>query len=257
MTASEGSCDFVLPYRTDWREMYRVLDYCKGKGADRAALDSRFGAGESLRETLNALEQFGWIVRNEMGDVRLSDAGDRLAYAPSDDLRRQLLIEALLAYPPYRGPLERAAAAGLDVLDAPAVEHIWQVEMRLAQPRNRVEEARTFFFRFANDAGLGTYRRGVRGQTTRLELDTEALDTIRQTLSALDIRQAADDLLEPPAPDDTLAGDAVLSQTATGEPQAAGRRTQPAGISIHVDMSEWDLEKIEAFLRLIGYLDED
>ncbi|MEZ4572840.1 MAG: hypothetical protein R2849_21480 [Thermomicrobiales bacterium] len=34
--------DYTLPYRTDWQDMAAVLDYAKGSGAERAALDARF-----------------------------------------------------------------------------------------------------------------------------------------------------------------------------------------------------------------------
>ncbi len=83
---------------------------------------------------------------------------------------------------PYRIPFERALADGLEVIEAPWVEHVWQVDMRLGQPRNRVAEARTFFFRLADAAGLGTYRRGVRGQTTRLELSDDFAEQVRPLL---------------------------------------------------------------------------
>ncbi|HYI15489.1 MAG TPA: hypothetical protein VEX37_08865, partial [Thermomicrobiales bacterium] len=171
--------EVALPYRSDWREMSNVLDYCKGKGADRGSLEARFGAGESLRETLNALEQLGLVERGDSGDTRLSARGEALAYAPDQAHLRERLIEALLGYAPYRFPLERALAADMTVLDGPWIEHIWQVDMRLGQPRNRVEEARTFFYRLADEAGLGTYRRGVRGQTTRLELVADFRDRLR------------------------------------------------------------------------------
>ena len=88
--------ELILPYRTDWREMSRILEYCKGKGADRSTLDARFGGGESLRETLNALEQLALIERDDTGDVRLTPFGDRLAYAPNESERRLILIEAML-----------------------------------------------------------------------------------------------------------------------------------------------------------------
>lgn len=176
----------TLPYRSDWREMSRLLDYCKGKGADRATLDARFGGGESLRETLNALEQLGLILRDDSSDVRLTSFGDRLAYAPDAAERRLLLIEALLGYAPYRYPLERAVDNQMALLDAPWLERIWQVDMRLGQPRNRVEEARTFFFRLADDAGLGTYRRGVRGQTTRLELSDDFVPVVGGLIQQLE-----------------------------------------------------------------------
>jgi hypothetical protein len=258
--------EIALPYRTDWREMSSVLDYCKGKGAERSALEARFGAGESLRETLNALEQLGLIDRAESGDVRLTMAGEQLAYAPDKARVRAQLVEALLGYPPYRFPLERAVADAAVLLDGPWVEHIWQVDMRLGQPRNRVEEARTFFFRLADEAGLGLYRRGVRGQTTRLELS----DDFAPTLSPLLQRAAPVTAIEPPEagspsrapdvgkpralhrPDAPLPATGSASTGAGSEAIPAGREAGP--LSIHVDMSDWELDKIEAFLRLIGYL---
>ena len=260
MTGRAEPSELILPYRTDWREMHRVLDYCKGKGADRAVLDARFGGGESLRETLNALEQLGLIARSEAGDVQLTEAGDRLAYAPGEVERQQSLLEAMLRYRPYRIPFERAVDERLAVLDAPSVERIWQVDMRLGQPRNRVEEARTFFFRLADDAGLGTYRRGVRGQTTRLELAGQALPAIANTLAVLGEPQAA----EEPAVDDNTAPPANPIDHAPAPTEGQVVRLQPRSrgalpgttLNIQVDMSDWDLDKIEAFLSMIGYLDQ-
>jgi hypothetical protein len=247
--------ELILPYRTDWRELARVLDYCKGKGAERAALDARFGGGESLRETLNALEQLGLMQRSETGDVRLTSLGDRLAYAASDAESRLVLVEAMLLYWPYRVPLERALDGNLTVLDAPAVERIWQVDMRLAQPRNRVEEARTFFFRLADDAGLGTYRRGVRGQTTRLEFTQDAPATVRTVLATLgnspaDRKSPAEENPAPVPPPEEIRPRSVRISHAPD----AGR---PAvDLTVHVDMSGWELDKIESFLTMIGYLDK-
>ena len=229
-----------------------------GKGADRAVLDARFGGGESLRETLNALEQLGLVLRSDAGDVQLTDAGDRLAYAPDEAERRQSLVEALLGYWPYRVPLERVAGERLAVLDAPTVERIWQVDMRLGQPRNRVEEARTFFFRLADDAGLGSYRRGVRGQTTRLDLAQPAFGVLQSTLAALGEAEDQD----APAPVHTDQPD-VAAPAPSEAPVPQALRLQPPStstppdttLSIQVDMSDWDLDKIEAFLSMIGYLD--
>lgn len=239
----------ILPYRTDWRELAAVLEYCKGKGADRAVLDARFGSGEGLRETLNALEQLALVVRDDSGDVRLTDLGERLAYAPDRTARQAVLLEALLAYTPYRIPFERALGDGLGLLDGPWVEHVWQVDMRLGQPRNRVEEARTFFFRLADEAGLGSYRRGVRGQTTRLELAGDFAGRVAPQL----------DLPEP-----TTAQPAAPAMTSDGPQPAAppawqAAHTTTAGapgsvtLAMQVDLTEWELDKIAAFFRLIGY----
>ncbi|HUG15116.1 MAG TPA: hypothetical protein VMM78_08855 [Thermomicrobiales bacterium] len=263
------SGEIALPYRTDWREMSSVLDYCKGKGADRGALEARFGAGENLRETLNALEQLGLIERAESGDARLTMAGEQLAYAPDKERVRARLVEALLGYAPYRFPLERAVADSATLLDGPWVEHIWQVDMRLGQPRNRVEEARTFFFRVADEAGLGVYRRGVRGQTTRLELSADFADTLRPLLereaspppSFAPEPEPADAARAPGAPPPAtpfrLAGVFPATAADAGGSAAvtpADGVVEGASLSLRVDMSAWELDKIEAFLRLIGYL---
>jgi hypothetical protein len=268
--------EVALPYRTDWREMAGVLDYCKGKGADRTALEARFGAGESLRETLNALEQLGLAERGDGGDVRLTMLGERLAYAPDGAQKRERLIEAMLGYGPYRFPLERALAEQHALLDAPWVEHIWQVDMRLGQPRNRVEEARTCFFRLADEAGLGTYRRGVRGQTTRFELAGDFASRLGPLLERLNAAAPAPRALPgrvetaplPPAAAPAVSlPTAVLDQLAghdqptlvplAAPPAQAHRAPTDAApavtIALQVDMSDWELDKIRAFLDLIGY----
>ncbi len=272
--------EVALPYRSDWRDMSSVLDYCKGKGADRSSLEARFGGGESLRETLNALEQLGLVERSDSGDVRLTARGEALAYAPDQSRLRDQMVEAMLGYPPYRFPLERALAAEQTVLDGPWVEHIWQVDMRLGQPRNRVEEARTFFYRLADESGLGTYRRGVRGQTTRLELASDFGERLRTIVSRLsgelhaavpsqsDQRSVAPatapSTLQPTRPEpESSPNDAgnerrdASTLSITDQPMADGSQRLPGlpeGISVQVDMSDWDLERIEGFLRLIGYL---
>lgn len=240
--------EFTLPYRTDWQDMAALLDYAKGSGADRSALDARFGAGEAMRETLNALDQLKLVVRDESGGIRLTELGDRLAYAPDDRERLRVLVEALVGYAPYRIPFERALADGMEVIEAPWVEHVWQVDMRLGQPRNRVAEARTFFFRLADAAGLGTYRRGVRGQATRLELSATFAEQV-QPLLAQPAAGSPPQRSPQQTPDSRPASPQPNPTVVSLEPPVG---SAPA-ISITVDMSDWDLDRIEAFLRMIGY----
>jgi hypothetical protein len=242
---------YTLPYRTDWQDMDSVLDYAKGSGAERAALDARFGAGESMRETLNTLEQLALALRDDSGGMRLTALGDRLAYAPTQPERLDVLVEAMLGYPPYRMPLERALAGDMELVDGPWVEHVWQVDMRLRQPRNRVEEARTFFLRLADAAGLGSYRRGVRGQSTRLELAPDFAARVRPLLErpveAIAEADRAEEPLEGVRIDVTPQAARAMSLPAATQPASA------TSISITVDMTDWDLDRIEAFLDLIGF----
>jgi hypothetical protein len=244
----EVEMQVMLPYRTDWRSVMTMLDYVKGKGADRASLEARLGSGESFRETLNTAEQLGLVDRDEGGEIRLTTSGQRIAYASNDGERRRELAAALCRYLPYRVPFERALHASSQVIDGPSVERTWQVDMRLGQPRNRVEEARTLFFRLADEAGLGTFRRGVRGQPTRLELSNEYPLIIGDLLD-----ETAGETKEPeaaPAPEAQAGPPTVepIKIQAPPVPSAApGVR-----LEITVDMSDWDLEKIEAFLAMVG-----
>lgn len=233
--------EVMLPYRTDWRAMASLLDYAKGKGIDRASLEARLGSGEPFRETLNAVEQLGLVQREDAVEIRLTPLGERLAYASSEEERRLELARAMLGYPPYAIPLERAVAEGLAVLDAAWVERVWQVDMRLGQPRNRVEEARTFFFRLADEAGLGLYHRGVRGQPTRLDLTPEAPAQI------VELQQQRTEQAAP-------AAAAIVAATPPVSPVQPPAGAGAISLAITVDMSDWDLERIESFLRLVGIL---
>lgn len=238
----------MLPYRTDWRTVMTMLEYVKGKGADRSMLEARLGSGESFRETLNAAEQLGLVERDEGGEIRLTRSGQRIAYASSDAEGRHELATALCRYQPYRVPFERALHAATQVIDGPSVERTWQVDMRLGQPRNRVEEARTLFFRLADEAGLGTFRRGVRGQPTRLELAGDFPRLVSELLAETEeTRDGAE----------TGAEDRAERQAPTPGPvtlQAPASANAPGGVNleIYVDMTDWDLDRIEAFLEMVG-----
>ena len=244
----------LLPYRTDPRLLFQVMEYAKGRGIDRSVLEARLGGGEPLRETLNALEQLGLIAR-DASEIRLTETGRRLAYATDALERQRELARVVLSYPPYGGVLERALREGLRVIDGPWVERVWQVEMRLGQPRNRVEEARTFFFKLAEEAGLGIFRRGVRGQPSRLVLAPDLEERVR-ALRPLLLERG------PGLPDgETSEATEPASGESGEEPDRTARRLEQrlvaAGglavtVTVTVDLTAWDLDKIERFLRLLG-----
>lgn len=240
----------MLPYRTDWRSLITLLDQAKGKGVDRATLEARMGAGESLRETLNAAEQLALATRDDAGDVHLTSLGERLAYSSSEDERRDDLARAILDYPPYAIPLDRVLAEALPAMDGPWVERVWQVDMRLRQPRNRVEEARTLYFRLADEAGLGSYRRGVRGQPTRLTLADDAADR----LAAL---RAGSPAPNRPAEMTPVAPSPVQAPSQKPSPLPIVQPSGPVSLNITIDLSDWDLDKIERLLRLVGILEPE
>jgi hypothetical protein len=225
--------EVMLPYRTEWRSLQTLLDILKGKGSDRTNLEARLGAGESFRETLNAAEQLTLVRRDDAGEIQLTQQGRRLAYAANERERQHELTGAMLSYSPYAIPLQRALAEELQIVDGPWVERVWQVDMRLGQPRNRVEEARTFFFRLADDAGLGTYHRGVRGQPTRLELSRDVRSLLEQAATVNEISPV--DRVDAPARQSSTVG-------------------TPIALSLSIDMSDWELDKIEALLRLLGII---
>ncbi|MFN3336501.1 MAG: hypothetical protein ACK42I_03250 [Thermomicrobium sp.] len=250
----------LLPYRTDPRLLFQVLEYAKGRGVDRSVLEARLGGGEPLRETLNALEQLGLIQRDD-AEVRLTEAGRRLAYAADAAERRRELARMVLRYPPYGGAIERALREGLSVIDGPWVERVWQVEMRLGQPRNRVEEARTFFFKLAEEAGLGVFRRGVRGQPSRLVLAPDLEEQVRALrplfAQAEPLRGVSEEESEEQLKRAEVQPEMPPRPAAEGISEAGGRVPFTVTMTVSVDLTTWELEKIEAFLRLLGMVPED
>jgi len=162
-----------------------------------------------------------------------------------------------LSYPPYGGVLERALREGLSVIDGPWVERVWQVEMRLGQPRNRVEEARTFFFKLAEEAGLGIFRRGVRGQPSRLVLAPDLEERVRalrpllvegrSEISEGETREAAE-------PERAASGSESERTARAFEQLSVGVGGVAVTVTVTVDLTAWDLEKIEGFLRLLGVM---
>lgn len=249
----------LLPYRTDPRLLFQVLEYAKGRGVDRSVLEARLGGGEPLRETLNALEQLGLIERDD-AEVRLTEAGRRLAYATDAVKRRRELARVVLSYPPYGGAIERALREGLRVMDGPWVERVWQVEMRLGQPRNRVEEARTFFFKLAEEAGLGVFRRGVRGQPSRLVLAPDLEEQVRALRPLLaraePLRGVSEEASEEQAERAEVQPEMLPRLAGEGTIEAEGRVPVTVTMTVTVDLTTWELEKIEAFLRLLGMVPE-
>ncbi len=249
----------LLPYRTDPRLLFQVLEYAKGRGVDRSVLETRLGGGEPLRETLNALEQLGLIERDD-AEVRLTEAGRRLAYATDAVERRRELARVVLSYPPYGGAIERALREGLSVMDGPWVERVWQVEMRLGQPRNRVEEARTFFFKLAEEAGLGVFRRGVRGQPSRLVLAPDLEEQVRALRPLLaraePLRGVSEEASEEQTERAEVQPEMPPRLAGEGTFEAAGGVPVTVTMTVTVDLTTWELEKIEAFLRLLGMVPE-
>lgn len=249
----------LLPYRTDPRLLFQVLEYAKGRGVDRSVLEARLGGGEPLRETLNALEQLGLIERDD-AEVRVTEAGRRLAYATDAAERRRELARVVLSYRPYGGAIERALREGLSVIDGPWVERVWQVEMRLGQPRNRVEEARTFFFKLAEEAGLGVFRRGVRGQPSRLVLAPDLDEQVRALRPLLARAEPLRGVSEEASEEQTKRAEAQPEMpprlAGEGTIEAAGRVPVTVTMTVTVDLTTWELEKIEAFLRLLGMVPE-
>ncbi len=249
----------LLPYRTDPRLLLQVLEYAKGRGVDRSVLEVRLGGGEPLRETLNALEQLGLIERAD-AEIRLTEAGRRVAYATDAGERRRELARVVLSYPPYGGVIERALREGVSVIDGAWVERVWQVEMQLGQPRNRVEEARTFFFKLAEEAGLGVFRRGVRGQLSRLVLAPDLEEQVRLLRPLLaraePLRQVTAEESQERRPTDQPNLVAKIDAEPRWQTADSAIRSVPVTISVTVDLTAWELEKIERFLRLLGVVPE-
>lgn len=234
-----------LPYRCEWSDVIRLVEHVRARpDADRSHLEARIGKGESFTETLNAAVQFSLIEEKPSGTYNLTaERGRGLAYAASDDERQQILLQIITTYEPYSVPLERALRDDQDQLESPTVIRIWQVDMSLGQRDTRVKEGVTFFFKLCQEANLGQYVRGYGKRPGRVELSASGQGMFRQ---ALELETPQEVVTEPSAePTEGLAPPGEPKEEVTTPPRMG------ASIQVNVDMTEWDLDKIRSFFRII------
>ena len=170
--------DRVLPYRTTGDELVDFV-HKKAKGLKMDQIQAVFDSAHKYQGTLTAATELGLL--NPEGEM--TDAGKAFSLSTEQE-RGKYLLDALCEYEPY-GLLLESLVLGRESADATSLDRIerwWSVNGYGKSANNR-SEASTSLARFAEFAGLGTYKQGRRGKPSRIEWEPDATNRIEAVLS--------------------------------------------------------------------------
>lgn len=207
----------VLPYRTTGEEVLSFLNR-RVKGHSLEQIQALYSSAHAYQGTLIALTELGFL--GSSGDV--TELGQALSLA-KDEERARVMLRAVAEYEPY-GLLLEALLKGVKPDDATSTDRIerwWSVNQYGKSANNRTE-ASTAFARFVEFTGLGEYRQGRRGHSSRIEWAPQATSLLDE------LGSRSDSTPENPTPDtDTQPQDESLPKG--GEQEVVKVDAGPSG----------------------------
>lgn len=162
MTDTKSS---VLPYRVDGADLAGYLS-ARARGRDNTQVQAALNlSSKSLDGIVSAAIVLGFMDDNSGA---LSERGHQFALASSEQVRRQLILEAMLTFEPYELLFESIAQRADRVTTLDWIETWWNTHGYGSSGSNR-SEAAPAFGRLTDFAGLGSYIQGRRGHASRIE----------------------------------------------------------------------------------------
>lgn len=243
--------DNTLPYGTSGDSMLKLLDAIKKKQGDEKGIRAIYSGGK-FDSTRKSLEVLGII-----DGLNLLPIGKELAFETNETKKQDVFLKTILNYPPYEYFLTYIHQAGYsEETDIELVKNFWGRNDYGSSPNNR-DEGVSVFCHCIELAGLGEYVVGRRGKTSRIKWSPNTRIKIESAMGALP--QAVSE--EPEGGEDLPVCEHVITRVNESEPTSAGSiakngednffnkiRIAP-NITINVDMSEWDTEKITTFFK--------
>ena len=157
----------LLPYRADAEELFAWVE-ARARGRTAAQIREDLASAKA-REGVTLTATLLGFAR----DGELTERGRELALADAGE-RREMLREALLAFPPYGELLAALHERGHARVEAAWVEAWWATHGWGGSQSNR-QEGIAVLGRLAEHVGLGRYVQGRRGFPTRIEWELAAL----------------------------------------------------------------------------------
>lgn len=256
----EKSVDKALPYGTTSDNVKKLLEAIKAKEGSEKNIAAVY-SGTKFDSTRKALELLGVVT-----GLNLTDIGRKLAFSNDASEQQRLYLCAVLSYAPYELFLafQRQQNNFSKETTADDVINYWG-RQEYGNSANNRNEGVSVFFSFLELAGLGKYVIGRKGKNTRFEwnddvvqkidsVDKNTQSTDRNSSNILGIPE--DDVLDI---DKEIIPDEKLEDERNPiPPHHVLRFKYPMAlsekvpqISITVDMSNWDIEKIESFFKTV------
>lgn len=257
---SAETIDATLPYGTSWENILKLLDAIKKKQGDEKSIRAVY-SGAKIDGARKTMETLGLI-----DGFNFKALGKELAYETNEDKKREIFRKVILNYPPYELFLAKLTESEFQQeTDIENVKNFWGKNDFGASPNNR-DEAASVFGSFIELAGLGEFITGRRGKATRIKWNTEAKKLIDEAHTTTNLESIEESTLKQEVLVDQSSShdneDNVTDFIPTQKPELSPPNIHSVkvtpNITITVDMSEWDTDKIKVFFKAAyGEFDND
>jgi hypothetical protein len=233
-----------LPYSATVENIEKVIDTIKRRPGDQKNIKTICSFSDFIK-TKNALEALNIVTGFD-----LTPLGRKIAYATGD--KNKSYLDAIMAYPPYELLLMhiRTRAKGFETETSnEVIKNFWGNNSIGSSEDNR-ERAVPAFGSFVNLAGLGKLIVGRGKKPTRIEWSGDALRLIEnyeQPTNDISVDQTS----TPSRPSENIEGSEDTQDTIYN-PMIRLNNSHAhfsPRISIEVNMSDWDDEKMRLFFK--------
>ncbi|WP_342416676.1 hypothetical protein NST83_04165 [Paenibacillus sp. FSL R10-2782] len=252
----------TLPYGTSWENILKLLEAIKKKQGDEKSIRAVY-SGAKIDGARKTMEILGLI-----DGFNFKALGKELAYETNEEKKREIFRKVILNYPPYELFLAKLTESEFQQeTDIENVKNFWGRNDFGASPNNR-DEAASVFGSFIELAGLGEFIIGRRGKATRIKWNAEAKKLIDEAHTTTNLEAIEETTLKQEVPVDQSSShdngskdnvtDFFPTQKSEPSPPNIHSVEVTPNITITVDMSEWDTDKIKAFFKAAyGEFDND
>ncbi|USD83472.1 hypothetical protein M5E02_03355 [Bacillus safensis] len=247
--------DQTLPYGTSWENILKLLEAIKKKQGDEKGIRAVF-TGAKIDNTRKTMETLGLVSGFDFKQM-----GKELAYETNDEKRKQIFLKVILSYQPYELFLSRLDDKDFfEETELEEVKNFWGKHDFGVSPNNR-NEAANVFGSFIQLSGLGEFITGRRGKPTRIQWNSEAKKLIDSILN--DLSSPQEQIVEEIQPDyipETKSDSPIVfteqdedllinqAQPKLNKQNGCSLKVTP-NITINIDMTDWDIDKMNAFFK--------
>lgn len=254
MASTVTSPTTTLPYGTTSDNIVKLLNAIKNKQGDDKGIRATY-TGTKFETTQTALETLGII-----SGLELTTLGKSIAFESDENKRKIAYLKAVLGYTPYEYFLSFITQSTTPTeTDIETLKNFWG-KSSFGTANNR-SEAATVFFSILQLSGLGEYIIGRKGKKTRFVWASNYSEIIKRMKPEYDMSSEEEKTLQEEATEINIekAKNAEMDEhiltTKNDLPVALHRHINaimPTNIEIKVDMTEWEIEKISSFLKIIN-----
>ena len=259
MAQSNQKVEILLPYGTTSDNIVKLLDAIKNKQGDEKGIKavytgSKFDSTQATLETLKIIS-----------GISLTEIGKSIVFESDSIKKEAAFLKAVLGYPPYEYFLTFVTQS-MPVVETEidALKNFWG-KNNYGTANSRSEAAPVCFSIFQL-AGLGEYIIGRKGKSTRFVWKENFDEIIKEAQSNDNISSETDEALVEYTTDtpgvkvennaidinDSKPNENVTFSSPVVVHQATDIGTIiPASLEIKVDMTEWELDRIEKFFDII------